>query len=1363
VAGLGRPFGRGSMTNHWNDIDNASMVFVFGANPAENHPACMAHVNAARFGNGKNAKLIVVDPRLTRTARQVDTSRGDRFVRIRPGTNVAFTNGLLNYILNQTTLASGSQYNSGAITQMMARFNGTAANSTAARGFADNRGNTSNVLAWSKDTDAKFVLNAAGTDYTYGQRLELGANVVSLEGATRQTVCTSSDATPIFRMWYVPSAGGTYLKYSLGDATGDAWAAGVDTNVPIGHDAPFVWREGTNYYMLNNDGGNNIELWGTTEAAPTVWTSLSATVLAPADVSASLVKLDAPMVMKDATFYYLFVQGKDGAGTRRIYGMRTPIANTPAATWVAGIFTTMSGSALLDVGASLKWDDAQVMHPFVRKNSASAAWPLWEMWYSGYSVADPTNKIGYATSTDGVAWTRQAYSATQDYWFRGPEAVGSSAAKPVIVDVGTGCWMYFESQTARVRRYRPAWFNNFPILASTVTGTGTVWEALKQHLIPYDAAAVAGICGCTTDDIEFVAKALIDNSRWNSSDVVAGFATPQALTYKATTILYAMGQTQHTNGSQNIKDLAIIQNILGNMGRAGGGINALRGIHNVQGSTDMGLLFDSIPAYSGNPGVDEHYAHYLNALFGNRLESTGGTVAKAYLTATNLGIQQRGFMNMTAEWFGNGLASTANIEKLYDLWPKGNGIQHITTFRRMAMNDTDLYAYLKVGATNSEVTYTAVAVGDLGNGVSITHLGGISQTLGVSIDVDNPRYIKVQLGTDGTGAVTSTATAVATAVNGFGAAAALVGAAAGGTGLGVAVTKAQTYLANGNTRIHASVVWGQNPAVTEPNQSAVRAGLRHLDLLVVVDMFETETAACDREAGKPTYLIPACSHAEEAGSVTNSGRWLQWRERATAPKGNSKADMELLLRFAYALDQADAFSHILHYWSDAAHLNGAIVPAVSGHVYTELFGKYGWTPGDPAFELKTATTEMWPARNYLGTDPTYAPVIAPVSKSVKGSEVICEEIYKEMCRPLNYLADDTRTDTTGGTMWIYSGSGTGGTAPFPDATGQAGYNGSTTMRNLMPAVTTNVAGATKTWQCKNRAKNRNNVVTGSIGDAGEFTDRNPLNYPRWGWAWLLNRRVFYNNSEVYGDQADNFVSPGLVSCMFTMNVSSNALADWALAYRKYKTMADAPSTTTGPHFVSAGKTFMGRFPGHTEPYESPREADLVPLWGHNMSGTNRLITAGDAVGTIATYPFVLTSIRCVEHFQGGPITRNNEWNVEAEPVPWIEINSYDALHATPAINDGDWVNVETLRSDSLTDQSDLTPGRTGWPRGFKARVGVGLDANQRVARGVVAIPWHWGDKGLSKGSRANDLCIDAWDANTMIPEYKACLCKITKI
>jgi formate dehydrogenase major subunit len=139
-----------------------------------------------------------------------------------------------------------------------------------------------------------------------------------------------------------------------------------------------------------------------------------------------------------------------------------------------------------------------------------------------------------------------------------------------------------------------------------------------------------------------------------------------------------------------------------------------------------------------------------------------------------------------------------------------------------------------------------------------------------------------------------------------------------------------------------------------------------------------------------------------------------------------------------------------------------------------------------------------------------------------------------------------------------------------------------------------------------------------------------------------------------------------------------------------------------------------------------------------------------------TFPLVLTSIRCVEHFQGGPITRNNHWNAEAEPEPWIELNSVDAR--TYGINNGDMVKIVTARTEGLVNDELPLYGE-----GFRARVGVGLQGNQRVAAGLVAIPWHWGDKGLSTGSRANDLCIDAMDANTTIPEYKACLCRIEKI
>ncbi|TLM97307.1 MAG: hypothetical protein FDZ75_04785, partial [Actinobacteria bacterium] len=161
----------------------------------------------------------------------------------------------------------------------------------------------------------------------------------------------------------------------------------------------------------------------------------------------------------------------------------------------------------------------------------------------------------------------------------------------------------------------------------------------------------------------------------------------------------------------------------------------------------------------------------------------------------------------------------------------------------------------------------------------------------------------------------------------------------------------------------------------------------------------------------------------------------------------------------------------------------------------------------------------------------------------------------------------------------------------------------------------------------------------------------------------------------------------------------------------------------------------------------------------NAAGPRNLVYTGTKTSLdfpAGKFPLTLTTIRCVEHFQGGPITRNNWWNVQQEPEPWIEISSYDAR--LYGIVDGDMVKVVTARTEDLVNDELPLYGE-----GFRARVGVGLVSNQRVAPGVVAIPWHWGDKGLSTGSRANDLTIDAVDANTTIPEYKACLCRIERI
>jgi len=66
---------------------------------------------------------------------------------------------------------------------------------------------------------------------------------------------------------------------------------------------------------------------------------------------------------------------------------------------------------------------------------------------------------------------------------------------------------------------------------------------------------------------------------------------------KAATIIYAVGWTHHSFGTQIIRTAAILQLLMGNVGRAGGGVNALRGHSNIQGATDMAGIFDNLPGY----------------------------------------------------------------------------------------------------------------------------------------------------------------------------------------------------------------------------------------------------------------------------------------------------------------------------------------------------------------------------------------------------------------------------------------------------------------------------------------------------------------------------------------------------------------------------------------------------------------------------------------------------------------------------------------------------------------------------------------------------------------------------------------------
>jgi formate dehydrogenase major subunit len=112
----------------------------------------------------------------------------------------------------------------------------------------------------------------------------------------------------------------------------------------------------------------------------------------------------------------------------------------------------------------------------------------------------------------------------------------------------------------------------------------SVFQLLKQQYSRYTPEMVERITGIPKD--QFLKAADLFTSIRKDGDMK-----------KAGTIIYAVGWTQHTSGTQIIRTAAMLQLLLGNVGRAGGGVNALRGHSNIQGATDMGGVFDIFPGY----------------------------------------------------------------------------------------------------------------------------------------------------------------------------------------------------------------------------------------------------------------------------------------------------------------------------------------------------------------------------------------------------------------------------------------------------------------------------------------------------------------------------------------------------------------------------------------------------------------------------------------------------------------------------------------------------------------------------------------------------------------------------------------------
>ncbi len=127
--------------------------------------------------------------------------------------------------------------------------------------------------------------------------------------------------------------------------------------------------------------------------------------------------------------------------------------------------------------------------------------------------------------------------------------------------------------------------NGVPVRDDSFKNPRCVLNLLQKHFERYTLDAVTAATGTSKEDLLAVYKAFASTGTAERSG----------------TIMYAMGYTQKTVGVQNIRSMSIVQLLLGNIGVAGGGVNALRGESNVQGSTDQGLLANILPGYIDVP------------------------------------------------------------------------------------------------------------------------------------------------------------------------------------------------------------------------------------------------------------------------------------------------------------------------------------------------------------------------------------------------------------------------------------------------------------------------------------------------------------------------------------------------------------------------------------------------------------------------------------------------------------------------------------------------------------------------------------------------------------------------------------------
>jgi formate dehydrogenase major subunit len=320
---------------------------------------------------------------------------------------------------------------------------------------------------------------------------------------------------------------------------------------------------------------------------------------------------------------------------------------------------------------------ATIIHVDPRFTRTSAVANIYAPMRSGTDIAFLGGIINYVLSNERyfkeyvAAYTNASYLVSES--FKDTEDLDGlfSGYNPDALVYDFSTWTWERDENKRIKT------------DPTMQHERCVLSLLRRHYERYTAEMVERVCGTPRDQFLTIAETVAKNSGRE----------------RTTAFAYALGWTQHSDGVQFIRAGAVLQMLLGNMGRPGGGIMALRGHADIQGATDIATLYDLLPGYLAMPSA-------------NRDEQTLAAYLKSTTKPTGWWANTPKYViSLLKAFYGN--AATKENDYCFEYLPQliGDHSQLPTTF---AMKDGTVKGYFVIGQNpgasgqNAEMTRAAL-------------------------------------------------------------------------------------------------------------------------------------------------------------------------------------------------------------------------------------------------------------------------------------------------------------------------------------------------------------------------------------------------------------------------------------------------------------------------------------------------------------------------------------------------------------------------------------------------------------------------------------------------------------------------------